>query len=680
MDEADPHSDPRPQTPENRRARRRGIAARRAGEAEQPKPADWRRPAPAPSAAAAESTRAPTPGTPGSAGSTAEPMDAKERAPEPAPRPAPVPAPPPESFASSQLHPQADPAEDPLEGPGQPGDAPGDPFALVPPALAPALRARGFEALTPVQAAVLVPSAAGRDLQISSKTGSGKTVALGLALAPTLTSAPAGPLPGPRALIIVPTRELANQVAEELTWLYAGQRGVRVAAVTGGTPLFRDRQVLAGRPALLVGTPGRLLDHLRSGQFDPAAVKELVLDEADQMLDLGFREELEAILDSLPAERRTQLVSATFPEGILRLAERYQQDPLAIEGTRLGEANLDIEHEAYAVERSGRYGLLVDLLALQDAPRTLVFVERRAEALALAHRLEADGFAAQPLSGELSQSLRERTLAAFRSGQVRVLVATDVAARGLDVPDVAAVIHGSLPINAETYTHRAGRTGRAGKRGLSILFAPHYKRRDVERLAREARIRFQWRRSPDSAAVRAEVRARERARLAAELQTALAAGPSAERLEEARSLLEGRDPAALVAALLERLAAGAPRPSAAPGASAARAASADSATAARSSAAPAGDPPAAPPRPRSEGGVRFTINWGAARGATPPRLVASLCRRGRVRGFHIRAIEVFERHSTFEIHPQVAEAFEDFASRRDPRDPGILIQREEQDG
>jgi ATP-dependent RNA helicase DeaD len=556
----------------------------------------------------------------------------------------------------------------------------------VPAALAPALRARGFQTLTPVQAAVLVPTAAGRDLQISSKTGSGKTVALGLALAPTLTNAAAGPTPGPRALIIVPTRELANQVAEELTWLYAGQRGVRVASVTGGTPLFRDRQVLAGRPALLVGTPGRLLDHLRSGQLDPSAVRELVLDEADQMLDLGFREDLEAILDSLPAERRTQLVSATFPEGILRLAERYQQDPLAIEGTRLGEANLDIQHEAYAVERSGRYGLLVDLLALQDAPRTLVFVERRAEALALAHRLEADGFAAQPLSGELSQSLRERTLAAFRAGQVRVLVATDVAARGLDVPDVAAVIHGSLPINAETYTHRAGRTGRAGKAGLSILFAPHYKRRDVERLARDARVRFQWRRSPDSAEVRAQVRARERARLAAELENALAAGPSAERLEEARALLAGREPAALVAALLERFASNTPGAAASgarTGAAGSVSAAADSGAAASDGAGPRhpvgerDEPGAQRPRAAVEGGVRFTINWGAARGATPPRLVASLCRRGRVRGFHIRAIEVYERHSTFEIHPAVAEQFEDFASRRDPRDPGILIQREE---
>ncbi|MDP6386643.1 MAG: DEAD/DEAH box helicase, partial [Planctomycetota bacterium] len=352
----------------------------------------------------------------------------------------------------------------PAGGSAQPACAPdAGLFRAVPASLRGALESRGFTELTPVQEAVLAAEADGRDLQISSQTGSGKTVALGFVLAPALSNERVGR--GPQALIIVPTRELAAQVCEELRWLLQDLKDTQVISVTGGTPVYRDRQTLARKPRVLVGTPGRLLDHIKSGTLQLGGVRELVLDEADQMLDMGFREDLEAILDATEEPRRTHMVSATFPDAALRLAKRYQHNPFSIEGTRLGAANENITHEGYLVRHGERYDALVHLLLQAEGERVLVFVERRLEALEVAERLADDGFAAQPLSGELVQAQRDRTLAAFRSGRAPVLVATAVAARGLDVPDVGLVIHSTPPLNSEIYTHRSGRTGRAGKQG-----------------------------------------------------------------------------------------------------------------------------------------------------------------------------------------------------------------------
>jgi ATP-dependent RNA helicase DeaD len=551
------------------------------------------------------------------------------------------------------------------------------PFEAVPQALREALVRRGFDELTAVQSAVLAADAPGRDLQISSQTGSGKTVALGFVLAPCLVEGAAGR--GPRALILVPTRELAAQVCEELGWLFADLKGVRIASLTGGTPLARDRQALVRGPQLVVGTPGRVLDHVQSGALDLSGVRELVLDEADQMLDMGFREELEGILDGTPTERRTHLVSATFPAGIQSLAARYQREPFAIEGTRLGDANQDIEHLGYLVHPTDRYAALVNLLLLADGERTLVFVKLRAEALELAEKLEADGFAALPLSGELVQSQRDRTLAAFRAGKVSVLVATDVAARGLDVPDVMTVVHTSPPMDAQVYTHRSGRTGRAGKRGRSVSLVPPKYRRKIARLMAEAGVEFEYQPLPDARAVRRIVRERAQAALRAELDAALAAGPAEEHLEHARDLLGERAAPALVAALLARLAPATraeprdvqsprledePRRShahARPGAPHAR-------SAARA--------PSSGPGRRAAGMQRFFMNWGANQGATPGRLLAAVCRRGQVTGEDIGGIAIHPNASTFDVAADVAERFEELAGRRDPRDPRTLIRRD----
>jgi len=563
---------------------------------------------------------------------------------------------------------------DPLDPEGDPSTANAaedDPSSeAVPAPLREALERRGFEELTSVQHAVLRAGGT-RDLQISSQTGSGKTVALGFVMAPRLIArrAPDGSADAgrrPTALVIVPTRELAAQVQEELKWLFAGVGGVRVASVTGGTPLYGDRRTLQPAPEVLVGTPGRLLDHIKSGVLSVAGVAELVLDEADQMLDLGFREDLEAILESMPAERRTHLVSATFPPEIVRLAARYQHDPLAIHGTRPGEANADIEHVALLVPKNQRYAVLVNLLLLLDGSRTLVFVDTRAETARVAERLAADGFAAAALSGELHQTQRTRTLASFRAGTTSVLVATDVAARGLDVSDVAAVVHTSLPSDGEIYTHRSGRTGRAGQAGRSWLLVPPERRRAIARRLADWGVEVTWRPAPDAAEVRDVLRERAHAELARKLA---GAEPEASYLQEAQRLL-GETSAELLVARLLALAE--PRPRTEPRALAAPAPAAHREDDGRVRA-----PHAAPrPRPSSGAFVRFFINWGAAQGATPSRVLATVCRRGDIRGQEVGNIDVRPNGTTFEVLGEVAESFERRAEIADPRSPYVRIRRD----
>ena len=607
-----------------------------------------------------------------------------------------------EDFEDGELLPES--AEDLTESPAEEPVAPEpvSPFASVPEQLRAALENRGFESLSAVQRAALEVSGRGLDLQISSQTGSGKTVALGLVMADFLAGDESDESwerpPGPQALVIVPTRELAGQVAEELGWLFAGVPRTQVVAVTGGTPVYRERQVLSRTPRVLVGTPGRLLDHISSGNLDLLAVRELILDEADQMLDMGFREELDGILEATSTERRTHMVSATFPVGIMRLAERYQRDPHAIEGTRLGDANNDIEHIGYLVEAKQRYDVLVNLLLDSEGERTLVFVERRAEAVLVADRLADDGFPALPLSGELAQSQRERTLAAFRSGQAMVLVATDVAARGLDVPDVAMVVHSSPPIDSQIYTHRSGRTGRAGKSGRSVLFAAPNRRRRANRLVGEAGIDLAWERPPSAEEVRSRRRLREDAKLAESLDRALENGVDEQQRARAAKLLEDRSAADVVAALLNQIE---PKSRAEPrdvgrndyeiparrhggrdgGRDGGRGGYGDRAQSRPSfgGASQGGYEPRGRdrgPRSMDRDAVRFFINWGRNQGANPSRLLAAICRRGEVAGEHIGAIAIHPNAATFDVHSEVAERFERLAGRRDSRDPQTFIRRD----
>ncbi len=428
-------------------------------------------------------------------------------------------------------------------------------FAAVPAALRPALQRRGFTQLTEVQTAVLAADDGEHDLRITSQTGSGKTVALGLAL---LARVAANDRKGPTTLVIAPTRELAAQVKEELEWLFADLPQVRCEVVTGGTNIARERQQLKRRPAVVVGTPGRLLDHIENKALDLSSVGQLVLDEADQMLDLGFKDELDAILEVLPKQRRTHLVSATFPNAVKALADRFQQKVKLVAGTPAGAAHGDIEHIAVKVAAREQYAVLVNLLLLAGDERTLVFVRTREDTQGLADKLAGDGFLALPIHGELAQAQRTRTLQAFRRGAIHTLIATDVAARGLDIADVTSVINFDPPIDSETYVHRSGRTGRAGQKGRSYMLVVKTRANFVRRLYEGARLQASLQGSPGAEEVLAVQRARAGERAEAVLNNGTAVPPALTAI--AANLLAGRDPQTVVAALLANAVAGVREP------------------------------------------------------------------------------------------------------------------------
>ena len=418
----------------------------------------------------------------------------------------------------------------------------------VPPSLARAIAARGYETPTPVQEAVLGKDLRGRDLLVSSRTGSGKTVAFGLAVAQEILPEGVEALPRasqPLALVVAPTRELALQVATELSWLFAGA-GARVATCVGGTDMGRELRTLRDGPHLVVGTPGRLVDHLERKSLKLGSLRALVLDEADEMLDMGFRDELERILRDAPEGRRTLLFSATIPTAIEELARRYQRDAARVAATPPKQAHLDIEVRAHLIAVREREHAVVNTLRLADAQSAIVFCGTREQVNHLHANLVERGFAAVALSGELTQSERTRALKALRDGRARVLVATDVAARGLDLPDVGIIIQADLPQNAEVFQHRSGRTGRAGRKGISVLLVPGGSQRTAQRILTQAGVRANWSPAPGPELIRA----RDRERLATEI-AALAKDAAEDDLEIARDLLRENSAESLAAALVK---------------------------------------------------------------------------------------------------------------------------------
>ncbi len=366
-------------------------------------------------------------------------------------------------------------------------------FPGVVPALGQAIAARGYDTLTPVQEAVLHPDLEGQDLLVSAQTGSGKTVAFGLALAPTLLQGEER-LPkadNPLALIIAPTRELALQVMRELQWLYADAGG-RITSCIGGMDMRDERRELNKGVHIVVGTPGRLVDHVKRGSLVMDDIRAIVLDEADEMLDMGFREELEHILSEAPAARRTLMFSATVSKPIARLAENYQRDAVRVNTTSGKAQHVDIEYQAITVNPNDVENAIINVLRLHEAQTAIVFCSRRETVNKLTSRLNNRGFSVVALSGEYSQKERTNSMQAMRDGRARVCVATDVAARGIDLPGLDLVIHADLPRNQEGLLHRSGRTGRAGRKGVSALIVPVRAKRRMERLFQEAKISANW--------------------------------------------------------------------------------------------------------------------------------------------------------------------------------------------
>lgn len=365
--------------------------------------------------------------------------------------------------------------------------------------LAKALTDKGYDALTPVQEAVLDPALATEDLLVSAQTGSGKTVAFGLAMASTVlgTAARLPEAGAPLALVIAPTRELALQVTKELQWLFAPAGG-KITACIGGMDIRDERRALDRGVHIVVGTPGRLVDHIQRRSLNMADLNTVVLDEADEMLNMGFREELEHILEAAPPDRRTLMFSATVSKPIARLAEHYQNNAVRVNTVSAMSTHVDIDYQALSVVPSDIEKAIINLLLFHDAPNAIVFCSRRDAVNKLAARLTNRGFSVVALSGEFSQKERSNSVLAMRDGRARVCVATDVAARGLDLPGLDLVIHADLPRNKEGLLHRSGRTGRAGRKGVCALIVPVRARRRTERLLQDAGVEADWRLPPSS--------------------------------------------------------------------------------------------------------------------------------------------------------------------------------------
>ncbi len=328
------------------------------------------------------------------------------------------------------------------------------------------LTSLGYAEMTPVQAHSLPPILAGKDVIAKAKTGSGKTAAFGIGLLTQLEVSSFRV----QALVLCPTRELADQVAKELRRLARFTDNIKVLTICGGVPFGPQLASLEHGAHVLVGTPGRLLDHLRRGSLDLTALRVLVLDEADRMLDMGFQEDIGALVAAAPPKRQTLLFSATYPDSIAAMSATVQHDPVEVSVDELHDSGT-IEQIVYEVEHEGRIEAVTRLLGHYHPEATLVFCNTRLECQELADALAGRGFAALAIHGDLEQRERDQVLARFANRSVSVLVATDVAARGLDIKELPAVINYELSRNPEIHTHRIGRTGRAGGQGLAISLA-----------------------------------------------------------------------------------------------------------------------------------------------------------------------------------------------------------------
>ncbi len=339
------------------------------------------------------------------------------------------------------------------------------------PALLRALSARAYAAPTPIQAAAIPAALQGRDVLGSAQTGSGKTVAFALPLLQQLAQVPAEKPRRAHALVLVPTRELAAQVGEEFRSLAQHlDAPLKVSVVFGGVSINPQMMGLRGGTDIVVATPGRLLDLLDHNALTLDGVRALVLDEADRLLDLGFAEELERILSLLPRRRQNLFFSATFPPAVQALAHTLLQDPLRIDVLPAPQDRPDILQRAIAVDAARRTQLLRQLITQEKWSRVLVFVATKHAAEIVADKLRKADIDAEPFHGELSQGKRTQVLADFKAERLTAVVATDVAARGLDITQLPVVVNYDLPRSPSDYTHRIGRTGRAGESGLAVSF------------------------------------------------------------------------------------------------------------------------------------------------------------------------------------------------------------------
>nr|WP_203564949.1 DEAD/DEAH box helicase [Aliiroseovarius sp. PrR006] len=484
--------------------------------------------------------------------------------------------------------------------------------------------------MTPVQQAVTNPDLEGRDLLVSAQTGSGKTIGFGLAIAPTVLGDEDtfGTSGAPLALVIAPTRELAMQVKRELSWLYA-DAGAFLASCVGGMDMRDERRALARGAHVVVATPGRLRDHIMRGSIDLTQIRAVVLDEADEMLDLGFREDLEFILEETPSERQTLLFSATVPNAITKLAKSYQRDAERVSTVGEKKQHSDIEYRAMTVAGRDGENAIINVLRYYEAPNSIVFCNTRAMVSRLTARLSNRGFSVVALSGELTQSERSNALQAMRDGRARVCVATDVAARGIDLPNLDLVVHAELPSSHETLLHRSGRTGRAGRKGVSALVVVPASRKKAERILKFAKLNAEWGPAPSAEAVNG----RDEERMLASDDWAVEIAESEQ--SAITQLVENFSPEQLAAAYLRQY---------------------------KTRHAPAEElqevtdqkrTPKAPFGPS----VWFSVSEGRNQNASPRFLLPMICKAGDITKDDIGAIRIADEQSYIEIREQAVDGF-----------------------
>ncbi len=513
-------------------------------------------------------------------------------------------------------------------------------------ALQDALDARGYDTLTPVQEAVLNPGYVGADLLVSAQTGSGKTLGFGLAIAPTILDDEVFDAAGaPLALVIAPTRELAMQVKRELAWLYA-QAGVVMASTVGGMDMRDERRALERGAHIVVATPGRLRDHIMRGSIDLSQCRAVVLDEADEMLDLGFREDLEFILGEAPEDRQTLLFSATVPPQIAKLAQSYQRDAIRVVTKSETSQHADIAYRAMMVNERDTDNAVINTLRYYEAPNAIVFANTRAMVNRLTTRLSNRGFQVVALSGELSQTERTHALQAMRDGRAQVCVATDVAARGIDLPNLDLVVHAELPSNHETLLHRSGRTGRAGRKGVSALIVTPKVRKKAERILGMAKLKSEWGSAPSAD----EVLARDEDRMFADLAWDT---PVAESEEAVVSrLLAEKTPEQIAAAYLRMFREQHTAPEDLSDPNEKRA-------------------------PREEFGpsVWFAVSGGRAAEAEPRRILPMICGAGDLSKDDVGAIRIQQDHSLVQIKEASVARFLNAVGPEMELEKGVTLSR-----
>ena len=511
-----------------------------------------------------------------------------------------------------------------------------------------ALTRQGFSTLTDVQARSLPLILTGRDLMVQSRTGTGKTLAFALPTLNRLESEASGV----KILVVAPTRELANQVGAVYARMGRALE-LKVATLTGGVAYGEQLRALRQGAQIVVGTPGRLNDHLDRKTLDLSGCRTVVLDEADEILDMGFQEDLEKLLGALPTERQTLLFSATLSEEIERIAGRYMHDPDHLDLSGGMSASTTLTHGVYEVLPTAKYEALVNLLHVDQPELAILFCHTKAETESLCKKLAAEGFKVAYLNGDLPQAIRSKTLEAFRSHQTSLLIATDVAARGIDVRGISHVINFDIPRGVETYIHRAGRTGRAGREGKVLNIATPSDRVKLRRIATEAQLKIENLKVPQAS----EVQKRLRERFFEAIANRTDASDFEDFRELASDLLSNLDPVALVAALLQdvqsatgQLAAGyeveVPLPRAE------RREKPEKSKMERSK--PKRAERDRPQRAQEAGMVRLQLNLGKVNRVQPGYLVRLICDKSGIKGEAIGAISLFAHHTLIDVKSEVA--------------------------